>query len=215
MYHTKPIDSNTILITPRHTKPEINLNIQEFAKDFWFIGFFLGGVNMEEVARMKWESIKDNEYTFFRTKTIRTRKANLTPNYVFLNPILWAFIDKYNHQKRFESGYVFPIITDDMTPKEKKNRVDFYCKNVRKGLRELCQQNPNLNSWSDSITYAIVRHSRATFESLINGASIESIGEMLGHAPKSAETSVYLQTAFRDKKRINGNLINDHFLKAI
>lgn len=211
LWNTQPIDSTKILITPRNTKPEITLNIQEFAKDFWFIGFFLGGVNMEEVARMKWESIKDNEYTFFRTKTIRTKKGNLTPNYVFLRDILWAFIDKYNAGKRLKSGYVFPIINDVMTLKERKNRVDFYCKNVREGIRELCQQNPKLNGWSDSITYSIVRHSYATYEKLKNNLSIESIANSLGHSPKSNQTQTYLATAYREEKRNTSNLMNDQF----
>ncbi len=65
---------------------------QEKAKDFWFLSFFCNGINLKDIALLRYENIKDGKLTFIRAKTKTAMKSMdisviLTPVSVILTPM--------------------------------------------------------------------------------------------------------------------------------
>src|SRR5690606_22183140 len=95
---------------------------------------------------------------------------------------------------RSPTGYVFPILSNDMTPERIRATVKQKIKIVNKWLSRLCEDND-----LPAITTYWSRHS---FASLLKGlgTSVEMISELLGHSdPKT--TRAYLQRFDMDQKQ--------------
>jgi integrase/recombinase XerD len=46
------------------------------AKDFWIFSYLCNGINMMDIAKLKWKNVDNTTITFQREKTIRTTKGN-------------------------------------------------------------------------------------------------------------------------------------------
>jgi hypothetical protein len=46
------------------------------AKDFWMFSYLCNGINMMDIARLKWKNLDSLTITFIREKTKRTSKGN-------------------------------------------------------------------------------------------------------------------------------------------
>ena len=66
-----------------NSKPK--LPQQKKAKDFWFFSYACNGMNMKDIALLKYKDIQDGKIEFYRAKTKLTSKANLKPITVYLN----------------------------------------------------------------------------------------------------------------------------------
>src|SRR5690606_12557721 len=58
---------------------------QEKAKDFWFFSYACNGMNIKDIALLRYEDIQDGKIEFYRAKTRITSKMNLKPVVAHLN----------------------------------------------------------------------------------------------------------------------------------
>ncbi len=157
-------------------KPDKNNFFENRSLDFWKFTYLANGINMMDIAHLKWENVFPDFISFKRQKTRHTNRANATPITIVRTPELNCIIDKWACKRKDNDGYVFDIISNEDNPCEIKAKVN--------------QFNGVTNDWMKRIgeklgidlpiTTYVARHSFSTML-LRSGASVEFISESLGH----------------------------------
>lgn len=159
---------------------------QQKAKDFFFFSFACNGMNIKDIALMRYKDIKDGSITFYRAKTINTTKAKLRPITAYLNDYSIAIIDQYGDEDKSPNRLVFDIISATHSPIEQKIRINNFTRFVNQHLKILCKS----IGLPEEISTYWARHSFAT-NSIRKGASIEFMQESLGHTNPNTTMSYF------------------------
>ncbi|MHA3047139.1 tyrosine-type recombinase/integrase [Riemerella anatipestifer] len=169
---------------------------QEVAKDFWFLSYFCCGLNINDIAYLKFENIQweDDKIIFYRRKSIRTSKANLKEISCVLIDKAKDIIKKYQNKKISNNDYVFPIIKHNSAVEQKKD-IENFIRFINQHIKKLAKDN---GITTDLSTYW-ARHTFSTL-ALNNGASIELISESLGHS--DIKTTKHYLNGFDDESKI-------------
>lgn len=159
-------------------------------------------MNMADVANLKYKNIDGNNIEFYRQKTIDTVKVK-TPIKVYLMPEIREIIKSIGNENREPDNYIFPIFKIGFSEIEKHNRLKQHIKITNKYIRRVAAA----NGIDEKITTYYARHSYSTILKR-SGASIEFIGEQLGHQ-NTKTTQSYLDS-FEDEHRAkhSASLIN-------
>ena len=184
-----------------HLKPETQE--QEKAKAFWFFSYSCNGMNIKDIALLKFKHIKNGKFEFYRAKTKLTSKANLKPITVYLNDFAKEVIEIYGNSIKSPENYVFDIIRKGLTPQRQQASIKNFTRFINQHLKKLCIAN---ELPSDISTYW-ARHSFAT-NSINKGASMEFIQESLGHENLKT-TQNYFAGFDNEAKRLFSETIMD------
>lgn len=163
------------------------------AKQYFLFMFYCQGMNMADVAALKYRDVQWDAIRYVRQKTKDTEREEKPIEIPITNDIKKILLSIGNPD-RSPTGYVFPILSNDMTPERIRATVKQKNKIVNKWLSRLCEDND-----LPAITTYWSRHS---FASLLKGlgTSVEMISELLGHSdPKT--TRAYLQRFDMDQKQ--------------
>ncbi len=159
---------------------------QQKAKDFFFFSFACNGMNIKDIALMKYKDIKDGSITFYRAKTINTTKAKLRPITAYLNEYTRSIIDQYGNKDKSPNRLVFDIISENMNATEQKVKINNSTRFINQHLKKLSE---SIGLPKEISTYW-ARHSFAT-NSIRKGASIEFMQESLGHTNPNTTMSYF------------------------
>lgn len=179
--------------TPEQTK----------AKDFWFFSYACNGMNIKDIALLKYENIQEDKIIFYRAKTINTSKTDLKPVTVYLNDFSKAIIKKYGNENTNKKEYIFPIISDKESEIINHNKIKNFTKFINQYLKKLAISE---GITSDISTYW-ARHSFAT-NSIRNGATMEFVMEALSHNNMKTTVGYFAGFEDKDKKEFMQKLIN-------
>ena len=172
-------------------------------RDLWLFSYLCNGINVKDIARLKFRNIKDGKVTFIRAKTERTSKKNLKPIVAILTPEAKEIIKRWGNSPLSQEEYVFDILTYGVTPEREKALVQQATKNINKYIRKVASA---VGIEKDITTYT-ARHSFSTILKR-SGAPIEFISESLGHHDLKT-TESYLDSFEDDvKKQYAGFLTN-------
>lgn len=185
-------------------KPEEN-TWEEYARDIWMFSLLCQGVNMKDIANLRYKNIQGNQIVFIREKTKRTKRAEQMPIVVYLGKEALDIIKKWGHENKMPTQLVFPIYSDDNSPLRNLRLVEQQTKMINKYMRKIAA---DLKIKQDFTFYA-ARHSFATVLKQ-QGRSTEEIQEFLGHASKKT-TELYLGSFSDNHKR---NVMRD-FVKGL
>jgi integrase len=185
-------------------KPEEN-TWEEYAKDMWILSLLCQGMNMKDIANLRFKNIQDDKIIFTREKTKRTKKAIQTPIVVYMDDEATATINRWGNVNTSPNQFVFPIYSDDNTPLKNLRNVEQQIKMINKYMRKIAA---TLEIKQD-VTFYAARHSFATTLKR-QGRSIEEIQEFLGHSDKKT-TERYLSSFGDAHKR---SIMND-FVKRL
>lgn len=177
---------------------------EEKARDFWFLSYLCNGINMKDIAEMKFGvNLQEDQIEFVREKTKRTNKTNLKPIIAPLIPYSKQIIEKYRTRDSKKGDYVFPILTKDMTAIEKQRAVQNFTRFVNQHIKRLAGK---ANLGKDLSTY----WARHTFANIMlnNGASTAMISESIGHSNVKT-TATYLSGFAAEKKKEMANKLMD------
>lgn len=166
-------------------KAKTHTTEQEKARDFWFFSFACSGMNVKDIALLKWKNIQDDQFEYVREKTKSTTSQPFTIT-VGLNDYSKSIIEKYS-TKSTPNSYVFDIVKTGMTPQEIQQRVGNFTRFINQNLKKLCKA----NDLPDQISVNWARHSHAT-NAIRKGKSMEFVGETLGHK-NFATTHIYFK----------------------
>lgn len=157
------------------------------ALDFWMFSYLCSGMNFADIISLRPENINGRHLNFHRQKTIRTKKKDLRPIKVGLNPRAIGIIEKW---KTTDSAnpYLFPILEAGLSAKTIKNRCQRFIKWVNKRMYEICEE---LKIEHKTSTYA----ARHTFSTVLKRKGIPTsfIKDALGHS-SVATTENYLDS---------------------
>lgn len=170
------------------------------AIDFWILSYLCNGMNFTDIAHLKPENIQDNYLYFVRQKTKRTKKKDLRPIKVGLNPRAIEIIMKQKNNDA-SNPFLFPILETGLNPVTTKHRCQRFIKWVNKHMEEIRLE---LGIEMKIGTYA-ARHSFSTVLKR-KGVSTSFIKESLGHSSELV-TENYLDSFTDDVKLEYANLL--------
>jgi integrase/recombinase XerD len=176
---------------------------QAKAKDFWFFSYACNGMNIKDIALLRWEDLQDEKLTFYRAKTINTGKADLRPVTVYLNDFSKAVIEKYGNVNREPKGLIFSIIEKEQDESTRYKRIKNFTRFINQNLKLLAVS----NGITGEISTYWARHSFAT-KLIRGGAPIAFVSEALNHS-NIKTTQIYF-AGFEDssKKELMKDLMN-------
>ncbi|CAN5426006.1 site-specific integrase [soil metagenome] len=163
------------------------------ALDFWIFSYLCNGMNFADIVEIKKENLQAvNYFHFVRVKTKRTKKKDIRPIKVGLNPRAIEIMNSYRSTD--ENPYLFPILEDGLNPVTIRNRCHRFVKWVNQRM-EIIQK--ELGITQKIGTYA----ARHTFSTILKrkGVSTEFIKESLGHS-SIVTTENYLDSFTDDVK---------------
>jgi len=149
---------------------------QAKARDFWFFSYNCNGMNIKDIALLKWKDVEDGKLTFYRAKTMQTTKGKLTPVVVYLNDFANRIIKKYGKKRGGPQAFVFPILEVNQSPLVQFHKVKNFTRFIDQHIKRLAKA----SGITEEISVYWARHSFAT-TSIRKGASMELVSESLGH----------------------------------
>ena len=176
---------------------------QRKAKDFWFFSYVCNGMNVKDIAKLKYKYVDDETIRFVREKTKRSTKTNQKPIVVYLNSFSRSIIERYGKQEIRSSDYVFDILIGNESPEDEVRKTQNFTRFINQHVKKLAIA----NGLPGEISTYWARHSFAT-SVVRKGASMEFIQESLGH--KNIKTTQNYFAGFENdaKKEIAESLLN-------
>lgn len=176
---------------------------ERWGRDLWVFSYLCNGINVKDIARLKYANIEDDKITFIRAKTERTSKQSLKPVVAMLTPELNEIILRWGTAPAKPENYVFSILAGGETAERERALVKQATKTINKYVKRIATS-AGINK--DVTTYT-ARHSFSTILKR-SGAPIEFISESLGH--HDLKTTEHYLDSFEDdvKKRYAGLLTN-------
>ena len=169
------------------------------AADFWIFSYYCYGMNTADIVRLKWRDIEDDMITIYRQKTENTsfiRKKIIIP----IHKEAKRVINKWGSRDISPDNYVFPVLDDKMTDKQKfytKNEFNKEINTHLKTVGELVKVK--------GLTWYTARHTFATI-ALQKGATKEFIQEALGHVEMSTTENYLSGFDMETRKRVSASL---------
>ena len=173
------------------------------AKDFWFFSYACNGMNIKDIALLRYKDIQNEKIEFYRAKTRITSKGNLKPITVYLNDFSKSIIKKYGKESQNKEDFIFNVINESMTPEQRQVAIKNFTRFINQHLKKLCR----LNGLSEDISTYSARHSFAS-NFVVGGATIVDVMESLGHS-NIQTTQNYLRSFDSEtKKELANSLMN-------
>lgn len=169
--------------------------IEAWARDMWLFAYFASGINVKDIAFLKYKDIKDGEIHFFRSKT---KKSAQDPKEITIVVIeeMNVILDRWGNIPKNGNHYIFDIIRvlENATPEQVFKDVNSAVKLINKYMARiaLVLDLPRLP------TTNFARHSFATVLKR-SGIPIEMISEQLGHTSVTT-TEIYLDSFEKEQR---------------
>jgi integrase/recombinase XerD len=147
------------------------------AKDLWIMSYLCNGINIKDIARLKYKNIDGETIVFNRAKTEFTSRKNPKSIVAILTPIVGRIIDTWGTKSNDPDDYVFSILEKSITPKQELARIKQATKTINKYVKRVAKA----AGIEKNVTTYTARHSYATVLKRA-GVSTEFISESLGHS---------------------------------
>jgi integrase/recombinase XerD len=166
-----------------------------WARDMWLFSYLANGMNIKDVALLKYENISGNEIHFVRAKTKNKTIDNQRLVHVFLHPHMQEIIDRWGNKERKEEQFIFKIMDlKDHSPISEYRNINQAVKTINKYMKRI----GTTLELSKLPTCNFARH---TYSTVLKRAQvpIEVISESLGHFSVKT-TEIYLDSFESDKR---------------
>lgn len=164
-------------------------------RDYWLFSYFCNGINVKDIAKLKYKNIEDGLIILIREKTKRERKKNLRPVSIVIIKVIDNIITLWGNKPVYPENYILNILEDGLTPIQEYKRVHQANKMINKYVKQITKK----IGLAQNVTTYTARHSFATVLKR-SGASTEFISESLGHS-NIYTTESYLADFEIDEKR--------------
>ncbi len=164
-------------------------------RDYWLFSFLCNGMNVKDMAFLKYGSISGDVITFVRAKTQRETKGNLKHITLVITKEIGKIIDRWGNNPKTSNNYIFPILVEGLTAEQEYARIQQTTKLINKYIGDIAEA----VGVSNKVTSYTARHSFATVLKR-SGASLEFISESLGHNSLTT-TESYLAAFEIEEKR--------------
>lgn len=175
---------------------------EERAHDYWIFIYLANGMNVMDIAHLKYGDIDGEYMRFVRTKTKRS-SASTFPITVYMQERMKLVIKRQGVKAEKKNSLIFPIINLSDTLEKQRADVQQMTKMINKYMKVIAKK----LGIDKQITTYTARH---TFSTILkrSGVNIQSISEALGHTSINT-TRAYLDSFDDDsKKEMAKNLTN-------
>jgi site-specific recombinase XerD len=169
-------------------------SIQDMAIDFWILSYLCNGANIKDLLKLRYKDIGHESITFIRAKTERSKKDQETISVPIIDRIS-KIIEKWGTKPKDPDKYVFPMLTDELTPMQEFERIKGFVKKINTNIQPIAES----LGISKKVTTYTARHSFSTVLKRA-GASTELIKESLGHSSIQT-TESYLDSFENEVKK--------------
>ena len=178
-------------------------NAQELARDLFLFSLFANGINMMDMAYLKFENLENDKITYYRKKTFNSRKENLESIKVVLIQIALEILEKYKNKDEKPQNLIFDFITNnEVNPSIARSKVKSFTKRLNDQMKKIAKE----IGISEQISFYWARHTFAN-TAIKNNKSKFYLKQAFGHTTFHT-TEVYLQGFNEDENRRN---VNDMF----
>ncbi|MCF2443667.1 site-specific integrase [Dyadobacter sp. CY345] len=162
-------------------------------KDMWLFIYLGNGLNTVDLCKIKHKDVhyKNAEITFFRDKTMETKREGMSKISIALLPELLNIIEKWKTDDKDPESFLFPFLPKNVTPQQEKPLVNQVTKNINLHMNKIANE---LGIEGKINTYE-ARHSFAT-SLLRSEAPLTFISRSLGHG--SLKTTQKYLGSFED-----------------
>lgn len=176
---------------------------QEKARDFWFFSYACNGINIKDIAQLRFKDIQDGKFTFYRAKTITTSKAQLKPITIYLNDFTKSVIEKYSMDINNPEDFLFGIIAEKDSAAEQHLKINNFNRFIGQHLKKMAKD----LELPETISAYWARHSFAT-NAVRNGATMEFIQESLGHGNLKTTQNYFAGFDSETKQEFSNTIMN-------
>jgi integrase/recombinase XerD len=171
--------------------PEVNR-----AKDMWLFAYFANGLNVKDIAFLKYENIKDGVLSFIRAKTVHSTKEDIQTIQVSITEEIERIINKWGKKPVNPKTFIFDIIhPKDLSDLQIYRDINQAVKTINKYMKRIAED----LKLERVPTTNFARHSFSTILKRA-GVPIEMISEQLGHTSIKT-TQIYLGSFESSQKR--------------
>ena len=165
------------------------------SRDMWIFSYLGNGMNIKDLALLRYENIVGEEIHFVRAKTLRKTMENQRQIQVHLHPQMKLIIDRWGKSKPEPKSYIFDIMEKGpYSPLQECRNVNQAVKTINKYMKEIGRK----LELSKLPTCNFARHTYSTVLKRAN-VPIEVISEALGHFSVKT-TEIYLDIFESDKR---------------
>ncbi|MGH2644642.1 MAG: tyrosine-type recombinase/integrase, partial [Chitinophagaceae bacterium] len=147
------------------------------ARDFWIFSYLCNGINMMDIAHLKWQDIDKSTIIFERIKTRNINRTHPVKIVIIGNEHIDEIISKWGTSGNNKNGLVFNIISLSDDPKRRKAKILQFIKVVNKWMKRMGEE----LGFDLKLTTYVARHSFATNLDR-REVPLTAIKEMLGHS---------------------------------
>lgn len=169
------------------------------SKNYFLFSFYTIGMNLHDMALLKWSDILYDRIHYIRAKTGRHYDIKVQPR-------ISEILKVYCQNNENTTDYIFPILNNSVhkTAQSIKERIKKVTKRVNKDLKDISEL-VGIKA-THSITHYVARNSWASIQKQ-NGTGISVISESMGHDSEKT-TQIYLQSFVNEiLDEANSNLI--------
>ena len=175
----RALTKNDVLEIINYQAQSKKCRYRQLTVDLFAFSYFMGGINLKDIAFLKEDNIIDNRLSYIRRKT----KQLITL------PLQAQAIEIINKYKSTNNPYLFPILSSQpLTESQQRNRIRQVAKSINRNLKAIGEE---LNLPIDLTTY-VARHSFATVLKR-SGVNTSIICEAMGHSSEKV-TQIYLDS---------------------
>ena len=179
--------------------PAAKGTIEQKSRDYWLFSYLCNGINIKDMARLKYSNIKGEKISLIRAKTAESVDEETTID-IMITKQISRIIDLHGNKPGTSDQFIFPILNKDMTPGDEYRAIQQAVQTINKNMTHICSE----LKIARATTYT-ARHSFATVLKR-SGASVEFISESLGHRNKQT-TQNYLANFEDDEKMKWANML--------
>jgi integrase len=155
--------------------------------------YLCNGINVNDLLKLKFSNIDNDEIHFYRSKTLHTSKEKKEID-ALLTPEMKQIIERWGNPDKSPNNYIFPFLVGYDTPMEQKKRIQDVTRRINKHLKIIGDKLEIA-----SISTYTARHSYASVLKR-SGANIAYISESLGHS--NLKTTENYLASFEKEERI-------------
>lgn len=179
----------------------IAYSTEDKAKDLWCFSYLCNGLNIKDIARLKFKNIDGDKINFVRAKTERTSKSNQKEISIYMSSDAKTIFEKWKNKNSRPENYIFPILEPNITPQKERDLIQNLTKLINKYMKRIAGE----IGIDKNLTTYVARHSFSTVLKR-SGVSTEYISEALGHS-SLATTQSYLDSFEDETKKQYANLL--------
>ena len=168
---------------------------EHWARDMWLFTYMANGMNVKDLAFLRYENIVGDEIHFVRSKTRNSTIENQKTIQVFLHEDLRMIMEKWGKPEIKPSTFIFDILhQEDTSALQVYRDVNMAIETINKYMINIGQT----LGLSRRVTCNVARHTYSTVLKRAN-VPIEMISESLGHT-SIRTTEIYLDSFEKESR---------------